>query len=182
MPSMLELQILVRCLCRLIRLNKFISEIRLNENGVDTLEVIDNGKGIDEKDFDVLAKPHCTSKFRSMNDFDNLETFGFRGEALNALTTFSKVVITTKTQAASVATRLTFDNLSNIVNKQKTAGKVGTSVAVHELFKTLPVRRAELVRNSKKEFVKMVNTIQAFALARPDIKFTCSNVIKGYVN
>lgn len=153
-------------------------EIRLTENGVDIMEVIDNGRGIDEQNFEFLAKKHCTSKFRDMKDFDNLDTFGFRGEALNALATFSKVIITTKTQAAPTATRLTF-NLSNIEKREKTAGKVGTSVAIHQLFQTLPVRRHELSKNSKKEFVKLVNTIQAFGFARPDIKFTCSNVIKG---
>uniref|UniRef100_A0A914Z760 DNA mismatch repair protein S5 domain-containing protein n=1 Tax=Panagrolaimus superbus TaxID=310955 RepID=A0A914Z760_9BILA len=156
-------------------------EIRLTENGVDILEVIDNGRGIDEQNFEFLAKKHCTSKFRDMKDFDNLDTFGFRGEALNALATFSKVIITTKTQAAPTATRLTF-NLSNIEKKEKTAGKIGTSVAIHELFRTLPVRRHELSKNTKKEFVKLINTIQAFAFARPDIKFTCSNVIKGKKN
>uniref|UniRef100_A0A914P844 DNA mismatch repair protein S5 domain-containing protein n=1 Tax=Panagrolaimus davidi TaxID=227884 RepID=A0A914P844_9BILA len=156
-------------------------EIRLTENGVDILEIIDNGNGIAEENFEFLAKKHCTSKFRDMSDFDNLNTFGFRGEALNALTTFSKVIITTKTSTAPIATRLTY-NLSNIEKNEKTAGKNGTSVQVHGLFQTLPVRRHELIKNSKKEFVKLVNTIQAFAFARPDIKFTCSNVIKGKKN
>jgi DNA mismatch repair protein PMS2 len=49
------------------------------------LEVIDNGSGIAPANFDFLAKPHSTSKLSSFTDFDHLLTFGFRGEALNAL-------------------------------------------------------------------------------------------------
>lgn len=77
-----------------------ISEIRTVENGTESIEVIDNGSGIIPEDFDkicifkicfilkeglFLGKPHCTSKLTGFEDFDSLNTFGFRGEALNAL-------------------------------------------------------------------------------------------------
>jgi len=52
---------------------------------VKQLEVIDNGSGIMSSNFNALCKPHSTSKLSKFEDFDRLLTFGFRGEALNAL-------------------------------------------------------------------------------------------------
>jgi len=61
------------------------SEIRLKNHGADCLEVLDNGTGIHPNNFHSLGKAHATSKLVDMNDFNKLLTFGFRGEALNAL-------------------------------------------------------------------------------------------------
>jgi DNA mismatch repair protein PMS2 len=55
------------------------------------LEVIDNGDGISPKDFDRLCKAHCTSKLAGLADFNSLTSYGFRGEALNALAALSFV-------------------------------------------------------------------------------------------
>lgn len=49
------------------------------------MEVIDNGSGVSSSNFEALAKPHSTSKLTSLSDFEDLLTFGFRGEALNSL-------------------------------------------------------------------------------------------------
>lgn len=69
----------------------------MKENGVDLIEVVDNGSGISTSNFKnlckfhnerlgwILGKPHSTSKLSDIDDFNFLTTFGFRGEALNAL-------------------------------------------------------------------------------------------------
>lgn len=62
-----------------------IVEIKLKDYGMDSIEVHDNGFGIQEKDFEVLARKHCTSKLRDFSDLAIVETFGFRGEALSSL-------------------------------------------------------------------------------------------------
>ena len=60
-------------------------EIKLREFGIDFIEVHDNGSGIEEKDFEAIAKKHCTSKLADFSDLTMIETFGFRGEALSSL-------------------------------------------------------------------------------------------------
>ena len=60
-------------------------EIRLREFGMDSIEVHDNGSGIEEKDFDAIGLKHCTSKLTDFSDLTMIDTFGFRGEALSSL-------------------------------------------------------------------------------------------------
>jgi hypothetical protein len=52
-------------------------------------------------------------------------------------------------------------------------------VFVSNLFKLLPVRRKELIRSARREFLKVVQCVQAFALSRPDCRFSCSNIANG---
>ena len=59
---------------------------------------------------------------------------------------------------------------------------MGTTVSVAELFAPLPVRRQEFVRTSKKELIKMLSTIQSFALSRTDVRFLCINFVGGFVS
>ncbi|KAK0396682.1 hypothetical protein QR680_001810 [Steinernema hermaphroditum] len=67
-----------------------VIEIKAKEYGHESLEISDNGCGISPDDFDALCKPHSTSKISNVDDFRTLETFGFRGEALNALSAIRK--------------------------------------------------------------------------------------------
>ena len=69
-----------------------------------------------------------------------VSTFGFRGEALSSLCALATVTVTTRTANTSPAQRLTYDHTGTLVATAPTARAVGTTVAVKDLFKTLPVR------------------------------------------
>ncbi len=60
-------------------------EVRLREHGSDLLEVVDNGCGVEEANFQGLTLKHHTSKIRDFSDLEVVATFGFRGEALSSL-------------------------------------------------------------------------------------------------
>ena len=60
-------------------------EIRLKESGSESLEVVDNGSGVEPGNFDALTLKHYTSKLRDFSDLASVDTFGFRGEALSSL-------------------------------------------------------------------------------------------------
>ncbi|KAK6040877.1 hypothetical protein COOONC_21615, partial [Cooperia oncophora] len=124
-------------------------------------------------------KPHSTSKLTGLNDFSHLSTLGFRGEALNALCALSSVTIITRYRTDSLGTKLRFDHSGNIVERTSVARSTGTTVIVESLFETLPVRRKEFEKTAKKEFGKVLTTVQSFALSRPDVKFICSNTVAG---
>uniref|UniRef100_A0A1I7UAU6 Mismatch repair endonuclease PMS2 n=1 Tax=Caenorhabditis tropicalis TaxID=1561998 RepID=A0A1I7UAU6_9PELO len=156
-----------------------IIDIRVKSNGFECIEVQDNGSGIEVHNFDALCKPHSTSKLTQFSDFDKLATLGFRGEALNALCAVSSVTIFTRAADSEIGTRLTYDHSGNICNRQSAARELGTTIIVNKLFETLPVRRKELERSQKREFIKLLSTVQSFALLCPHIKILCTNNISG---
>ena len=86
-------------------------EVKLKEYGVDSIEVSDNGTGIDASNYRSIALRSHTSKLNHFEDLTSVNSFGFRGEALNALSELSggNLVITTKKSADSVGQRLTFE-------------------------------------------------------------------------
>lgn len=84
-------------------------EIKLKEMGTELIEVIDNGSGIDPDNYEALAIKHCTSKLEKFSDLMSVQSFGFRGEALNALCELSgSFRVSTKVEAAKVGAALTF--------------------------------------------------------------------------
>ncbi|ETN85512.1 DNA mismatch repair protein [Necator americanus] len=156
-------------------------EVRVKNNGFDSVEVIDDGTGIEADSFTLLCKPHATSKLTNLSDFNTLSTLGFRGEALNALCALASLTVITKDRSASLGTKLRFDHCGNMVEQSAAARSVGTTVLVENLFETLPVRRKEFEKTAKREFGRLLTVIQCFALSRPDVKFVCSNIVAGWV-
>ncbi|EYC09891.1 hypothetical protein Y032_0058g2876 [Ancylostoma ceylanicum] len=154
-------------------------EIRVKNNGFESVEVMDDGTGIDADSFTSLCKPHSTSKLTGIDDFSTLSTLGFRGEALNALCALASLTVITRDRSASVGSKLRFDHSGNIVDQSSVARSIGTTVLVENLFETLPVRRKEYEKTAKKEFGRLLTAVQSFALSRPDVKFICSNTVAG---
>jgi DNA mismatch repair protein PMS2 len=85
-------------------------EIKLSEHGTETIEVSDYACGIDPENYDTVALKHHTSKLSQFEDLATVSSFGFRGEALNALCEISgKLTIITKRENDELATALHFD-------------------------------------------------------------------------
>lgn len=85
-------------------------EVRLTDMGAQSIEVSDNGFGIDPKNYSGVAMKHFTSKLSSFEDLYAVSSFGFRGEALNALCELSeKFTVVTKQDSQTSATLLQFD-------------------------------------------------------------------------
>ncbi|KAK9452731.1 hypothetical protein V1511DRAFT_506813 [Dipodascopsis uninucleata] len=159
--------------------NASLIEVRFRNYGLDLFEVIDNGNGINEDDFAGIALKHHTSKLRKFSDIESVATYGFRGEALNSLCALCpSLQITTCTSLTQPrASKLGFDSQGNLVSNQNTAGIKGTSVAISKLFENrLPVRRLDLVKNSKREFVKAINVLQAYGTIKTNVKFSVTNI------
>ncbi|KAH7925989.1 DNA mismatch repair protein MutL [Leucogyrophana mollusca] len=151
-------------------------EVRFQNYGLKSFEVIDNGSGIAPKDYDSIALKHHTSKLASFEDLSTVMTFGFRGEALSSLCALSDgLCVTTATSVeAPMGTVLEMDRNGKVRSRSgKVARQRGTTVSVTALFKPLPVRRKELERNAKREFGKAMNLLTAYALV------PCTNENKG---
>ncbi|PRT56270.1 DNA mismatch repair protein pms1 [Wickerhamiella sorbophila] len=152
--------------------------IQLDNYGLDGFSVTDNGSGIDEQDFELVARKYTTSKLKSFEDLDSIETLGFRGEALGSLCAMARVEITTNTQPAKSGHTLIFNEDGGILEKRVSPSPKGTTVKITDLFRTAPVRRKDFERHYKNEYTKMVNLIQAYALVCP-IKLQVENNTKG---
>ena len=152
-------------------------EIRLMEYGKDFIEVVDNGSGIEEKDFESIALKHYTSKLKEFNDLTLLHTFGFRGEALSSLSAVSDLFVSTQHKNANFGTKLEFDHNGKILKKMRIAKETGTTVTISNLFYVLPVRYKEFHRNIKKEFTKLVSVLHAITLINSHVRFKCVNTV-----
>ncbi|XP_064388843.1 mismatch repair endonuclease PMS2-like isoform X2 [Halichondria panicea] len=154
-------------------------EVRLKEHGSELVEVIDNGGGVTDDNFQALALKHHTSKISDFSDLEmGVATFGFRGEALSSLCALSDLSITTCHVTAKVGTKLEYDNHGQIKSKTPCARQAGTTVSLKNLFHSLPVRRKEFIRNIKKDFVKMVQLLQGYCVVSTGVKITCHNLTK----
>lgn len=104
---------------------------------------------------------------------ESLSSFGFRGEALNAICTSSDLTICTKTCTQDCGVQMVFDTQAKIKSQQQVPRKQGTTVCVNNLFHPFPVRQQELKRNAKREFAKCIHMIQSYALISDGIRFLC---------
>uniref|UniRef100_A0A1A8N8Z4 PMS2 postmeiotic segregation increased 2 n=1 Tax=Nothobranchius rachovii TaxID=451742 RepID=A0A1A8N8Z4_9TELE len=150
-------------------------EVKLKECGVEQVEVSDNGKGVEEANFEGLTLKHHTSKLRDFSDLIHVETFGFRGEALSSLCALSDLSVITCHESSQVGTKLAFDHKGHLVQQSPHPRLQGTTVTLQQLFYTLPVRHKEFQRNIKKEYAKMLHVLQAYCIVSTGVRLTCSN-------
>ncbi|KAK4962389.1 ATP-binding mismatch repair protein [Elasticomyces elasticus] len=151
-------------------------EVRFKNQGLDSIEVQDNGKGIPPEDFDTVALKHHTSKLSSYEDLTSLDTFGFRGEALSSLCALSKFhILTARAEDGAVGKKLDFEVSGKLKSTGVSAAQRGTTVTVDELFYNLPVRRKELEKNIKREYGKVLSLLNAYACISVGVRFTVSN-------
>lgn len=151
-------------------------EVRFKNQGLDSIEVSDNGKGIAPEDYETIALKHYTSKLSSYEDLTSLETFGFRGEALSSLCALSKFHITTaRAQDGAVGKRLDFEVSGKLKGTSVVAAQRGTTVVVENLFHSLPVRRKELEKNIKREYGKVTTLLNSYACISVGVRYAVSN-------
>ncbi|XP_019640995.1 PREDICTED: mismatch repair endonuclease PMS2-like isoform X4 [Branchiostoma belcheri] len=150
-------------------------DIRLKEHGSELLEVVDNGSGVEESNFEGLTLKHHTSKLQDFSDLTSVETFGFRGEALSSLCALSDLSITTCHKDAHVGTKLVYDHNGKLIQKAPCARQQGTTVTIQQIFSTLPVRHKEFLRNLKKEYSKMLIVLYAYCVISTNVRITCTH-------
>ncbi|KAH8350193.1 hypothetical protein KR067_005898, partial [Drosophila pandora] len=150
-------------------------EIKLKDQGLQGVEVSDNGYGVEESNLEGMTAKYHTSKIREFVDLLGVETFGFRGEALSSLCALSDMVIQTRHKSTEVGLKVELDHEGKIKKRTPCARGIGTTVTLSNLFVTLPVRRRDFTRNIKKEFTKMCQILQAYCLVTKGVRILCSN-------
>ena len=144
------------------------AEIR--RGGVALIRVCDNGCGMDSSELPIAIKRHATSKINSAEDLNSILTLGFRGEALAAISSVSKMTIISKTAEAENATMLIAD-CGNITEVCEVGAKDGTTMLIEDLFANVPARRKFLKKDSTEAMASMA-VAERLALSHPSVSFT----------
>ncbi|KAK8865970.1 hypothetical protein IAR55_001119 [Kwoniella newhampshirensis] len=150
-------------------------DVRIKDNGLDSVEVSDNGSGIAKEDWDFIGLKHHTSKLPSLSELYKVTTFGFRGEALSALCALceSVTIITATKETAPMGAIIKLGRDGKVVDSSgKVARPRGTTITLTGLFVPLPVRRKEFERTVKRELTKALTLLTAYALVPASVSLT----------
>ena len=146
-------------------------KIYLKEAGIREIKIIDNGIGMDKDDAILAFQSHATSKLYTADDLFNINSLGFRGEALPSIASVSEVVL--KTSQNNVGTMVHIKG-GKILKTSKCEALEGTSITITNLFYNTPARLKHLA-SIYSELAHITNYMNKIALSYPDIKFTLVN-------
>lgn len=146
--------------------------VTIRNAGKSLILVSDNGGGMDETDAQTAFLRHATSKIATQEDLDRIMTLGFRGEALAAIAAVAQVELKTRQEVDELGTLVRLEG-GRVIEVAKTACERGTTIAVKNLFFSVPARRKFLKSNAT-EMKHMVEVMQRFALSHPAVAFTLS--------
>lgn len=141
----------------------------IKNGGVTLMRITDNGCGMSKDDAFICTRRHATSKIKDAADLDGIVTLGFRGEALAAISSVSKMRIMTRTKDSDLGVIVESD-AGNIVSCIESGCPLGTTIIVEELFSNVPARRKFLKRDAS-ETAAVSAVMEKMALSRPDISF-----------
>jgi len=137
------------------------------EGGKKLLRVMDNGCGMGEDDLKLCVEKHATSKIRELEDLSRVVSLGFRGEALHAMATVSRLRILSS--EGDGAMELCIEGGKELWFREA-AGSRGTIVELSRLFFTIPARR-EFLKSAVSESRMLKRELLERMLARPDRGF-----------
>ena len=145
--------------------------------GKNSIQVIDNGIGMNKQDAEACFERHSTSKISKTKDIFKIHTLGFRGEGLASMASVSKVILKTKTKQNELGIKITL-NQGKIEAKEEIVYNNGTSIEVKNLFFNIPARKVFL-KSNKVEIKHIVDEFFRASIANPSInlKMTSDNLI-----
>ncbi len=144
--------------------------IEIKNGGMTSLRVPANGCGMSREDARTAFLRHATSKLRTAEDLSAIGTMGFRGEALAAIASVSRIDLMTKTPGAISGVSLTLE-AGNITDEDEAGCPDGTTIIIRDLFYNTPARM-KFMKSDSVEGGKVATAVQMQALAHPEVSFT----------
>ena len=141
--------------------------VEMRDGGMTFLRVTDNGCGMEPEDAKTAFLRHATSKLHKAEDLGEISTMGFRGEALAAIASVSRIDLMTKPTGAISGTSLHLD--AGVVTQQSEAGcPDGTTIIIRDLFYNTPARM-KFMKSDSVEGSRVTAAVQLQALAHPQV-------------
>ena len=144
--------------------------VEIRDGGMTFLRVTDNGCGMSPEDARTAFLRHATSKLRVAEDLAAISTMGFRGEALAAIASVSRIDIMTKTADALTGVSLQLE-AGSITEESEAGCPNGTTMIVRDLFYNTPARM-KFMKSDTVEGSRVAAAVQMQALAHPEVAFT----------
>lgn len=152
-------------------------EIIIENSGFTKIQIKDNGDGITKEDLLKAPLRHATSKIKNFDDLYNINTLGFRGEALASIFSVAKSKIISRVKD-NEAYEISYQNLEEI---KLSASEYGTTIIIEDLFYNTPARKKYL-KSENKEFKLILDVVNKFLLIYNNIKFTLKHNNKLIIN
>jgi DNA mismatch repair protein MutL len=143
--------------------------VDLRNGGLDWIAVSDDGWGMSAEDARLCVERHATSKIAAVDDLARIRTYGFRGEALAAIASVSRLRLRSRQREASEATELQVE-AGEIRSQRAVGGPPGTRVEVADLFGAVPARR-KFLKTATTEWGHISDWLARAALSLPSIHF-----------
>ncbi len=141
----------------------------IKEAGKTLIQVIDDGMGMSVTDARLSFERHATSKIKAAEDLFELNTKGFRGEALASIAAIAHVELKTKQENDEVGTEIKIEG-SEVISQEVCVTPKGTSISVKNLFYNIPARR-NFLKSNPVELRHIIDEFHRVAMAHPTIKF-----------
>ena len=150
------------------RANKITVEVE--QGGVKLIRIQDDGSGILKQDLALALHRHATSKIKKIGDLENINSLGFRGEALASISSVSRVSLLSKAREGEYDAGWQIDVEGNVAHKSlvPVSHAEGTTIEVRDLFFNTPARR-KFLKKERTEFSKIDEIIKRLALSRFDV-------------
>ena len=156
-----------------------VIKIEVFKGGTE-VKINDNGMGMDKEDTLLSIERHATSKISTKEDVFNLQTYGFRGEALASIAAVSKLTITTRSASSSTGYRI--GSYGGVVRKfEEVSRNPGTEIEVRDLFYNTPARK-KFLRKESTEYNKIRDIVLKEALANTEVAFILELDGKSAIN
>jgi len=147
-------------------------DVRLVEGGLGKIEVVDDGCGMSAGEIALALERHATSKLPD-DAIEQVNTLGFRGEALPSIASVARLSIESRVRGADDGWRRVVDH-GHLVEEAPAALPPGTRVKVEQLFAKVPARR-KFLRTARSEYAACLDVVRRLAMARPDVAFSLAH-------
>ncbi|WP_413381452.1 DNA mismatch repair endonuclease MutL [Alkalihalobacillus sp. 1P02AB] len=142
--------------------------VEMEEGGLSSIRIVDNGDGMENDDVETAFLRHATSKIRTDRDLFHIKTLGFRGEALPSIASVSHLTLKTST-GVGAGTEIKLEG-GEVVEKIAAATRKGTEIKVTHLFFNTPAR-LKYLKTVTTEAGNVSDIMNRLAMAHPDIAF-----------
>ncbi|WP_049370663.1 DNA mismatch repair endonuclease MutL [Staphylococcus epidermidis] len=143
--------------------------IEVEQSGVSSIRVVDNGTGIAQEDLGLVFHRHATSKIVADDDLFHIRTLGFRGEALASISSVAKVTLKTCTDNENGHEIYAEDG--KIIHQKPAKAKKGTDIQVDSLFYNTPAR-LKYIKSLYTELGKITDIVNRMAMSHPEIRIS----------